>query len=169
MNIITDLNYIRKMGTKRENENLEFRTFLKTLDMASRDIDAIVHRINNEVTSRIDCTECANCCKEIYMSMDEQDIVNFAEGLNISAEQLITQFLVKDESDPSIMEIANLPCPFLKNNRCTNYNHRPKDCRSYPHLHKKDFIFRLFGVISNYGRCPIVFNVFEQLKKELWQ
>ncbi|MDF1520522.1 MAG: YkgJ family cysteine cluster protein [Brevefilum sp.] len=168
MNIITDLNYIRKMGTKRENENWQFRLFLKRLDMDSRDVDAIVHRINEEVTSKIDCTECANCCKEIYMSMDQAEIVDFADGLNISAEQLLTQYLVKNKEEPSKMKVAELPCPFLKNNRCTNYNHRPKECRSYPHLHKKDFIFRLFGVMSNYGRCPIVFNVYEQLKKELW-
>ncbi|KUK77401.1 MAG: Uncharacterized protein XD92_0816 [Proteiniphilum acetatigenes] len=168
MNIITDLNYISKMGTKRDNENWEFRTYLKILDMPSRDIDLIVHRINEEVTSRIDCTECANCCKEIYMSMDEPDIADFADGLNISAEQLVARYLVKNEQDSSKMKIADLPCPFLKNNLCINYNHRPKECRSYPHLHKNDFIFRLIGIISNYGRCPIVFNVYEQLKKELW-
>ncbi|MDT8382352.1 MAG: hypothetical protein RQ728_08885 [Brevefilum sp.] len=100
MNIITDLNYIRKMGTKRENENWQFRLFLKRLDMDSRDVDAIVHRINEEVTSKIDCTECANCCKEIYMSMDQAEIVDFADGLNISAEQLLTQYLVKNKEEP---------------------------------------------------------------------
>jgi Fe-S-cluster containining protein len=168
MNITTDLTYIRTMAKKRENENWQFRTFLKGLDMSSRDIDAIVHRINEEVTSKIDCTECANCCKEIYMSMDQTEIIDFADGLNISVEQLVTQHFVKNEEEPFKMKIAELPCPFLKNNKCTNYNHRPKECRSYPHLHKNDFIFRLFGVISNYGRCPIVFNVFEQLKEELW-
>jgi hypothetical protein len=46
MNITTDLTYIRTMAKKRENENWQFRSFLKRLDMSSRDIDAIVHRIN---------------------------------------------------------------------------------------------------------------------------
>lgn len=168
MNITTDLIYIRTMANKKENENLQFRTFLKNLNMSSLDVDTIVHRINEKVTSNIDCTECANCCKEVYISMDQADIAEFANGLNISAEQLITQYLVKNDQDPSKMKIAELPCPFLDHDRCTNYNHRPKECRSYPHLHKNDFIFRLFGIISNYGRCPIVFNIYEQLKEELW-
>ena len=47
------------------------------------------------------------------------------------------------------------------------YAHRPKDCHSYPHLHKKEFVFRLWGVVENCSICPIVFNVYEQLKDEL--
>jgi len=33
---------------------------------------------------------------------------------------------------------------------------------------KEDFVFRLIGVVGNYDVCPIVFNVYEQLKAELW-
>ncbi len=41
----------------------------------------------------------------------------------------------------------------------TQYQCRPDDCRSYPHLHKRDFISRLINVIGNYSVCPIVFNI----------
>ncbi|MBW2608683.1 MAG: YkgJ family cysteine cluster protein, partial [Deltaproteobacteria bacterium] len=60
------------------------------------------------------------------------------------------------------------PCPFLKNNLCSHYNYRPQACRSYPHLHKNNIVFRLIGVIQNSSVCPIVFNVYEYLKAELW-
>jgi Fe-S-cluster containining protein len=60
------------------------------------------------------------------------------------------------------------PCPFLKGNNCTIHNFRPDDCRSYPHLHKKNFISRTIGVIKNCSVCPIVFNVYENLKNEMW-
>ena len=40
--------------------------------------------------------------------------------------------------------------------------------RPFPHLHKEEFIFRLWGVVENCPICPIVFNVYEQLKDELW-
>jgi Fe-S-cluster containining protein len=70
--------------------------------------------------------------------------------------------------DPSgRFEFNKVPCPFLADNQCTNYAYRPENCRSYPHLHKKDFVSRLFGVIDNYEICPIVFHVVEQLKIEL--
>jgi Fe-S-cluster containining protein len=55
----------------------------------------------------------------------------------------------------------------LDQNQCRVYEHRPKACRSYPHLHKKDFVSRLVGVLWNYSICPMVFNVFERLKDEL--
>jgi hypothetical protein len=45
---------------------------------------------------------------------------------------------------------------------------RPNDCRLFPHLHKKGFVFRLIQVVENCSICPIVFNVFERLKQELW-
>ena len=78
------------------------------------------------------------------------------------------RYLREDEENPSHYIFKELPCPFLRNNKCSNYGYRPKDCKSYPHLHKKDFIFRLWGVVENYEICPIVFNVYEQLKIELW-
>jgi Fe-S-cluster containining protein len=55
----------------------------------------------------------------------------------------------------------------LKDNLCINYDHRPKDCSSYPHLHKNEFLSRTWGVIDNYSVCPIVFNTYEILKIEL--
>jgi len=35
-------------------------------------------------------------------------------------------------------------------------------------LHKKEFVFRLWGVVDNCSICPIVFNVYEHLKDKLW-
>jgi hypothetical protein len=62
----------------------------------------------------------------------------------------------------------NLPCPFLSGNTCTVYDVRPEDCRSYPHLRKGEFVFRLMGVVCNCAVCPIVYNVLERLKGEFW-
>jgi len=45
------------------------------------------------------------------------------------------------------------------------YPDRPNDCRSYPHLHKNDFVLRLWGVDDDSSVCPIVYNVYEKLKE----
>ena len=85
----------------------------------------------------------------------------------MSIAEFKKQFLTKtDEGDCTF---RMLPCPFLENNICSQYKYRPKDCRSYPHLHKEDFVFRLIGVIDNYSICPIVFNVYELLKERIWE
>jgi hypothetical protein len=63
--------------------------------------------------------------------------------------------------------LRGIPCCFLNGNECKIYKNRPYDCESYPHLHKKRFIYRLFGIIDNLEICPIVYNVYEQLKIKL--
>ena len=91
---------------------------------------------------------------------------SLATHLSISENEFEEQYLIKDE-DGDITFRAT-PCPFLSGNSCSVYEGRPDDCRSYPHLHKKDIVFRLMGVVFNCSVCPIVFNVYEQLKIELW-
>ncbi len=61
MDIVTDLDYIKEVAVEKDDENWEFRAFLKQYDMPRREIDAIVHRLVDKVTAQIDCTKCANC------------------------------------------------------------------------------------------------------------
>ncbi len=100
--------------------------------------------------------------------LDEDDISRFVLGLDISASEFQTKYLNAEDDTSSRFEFNAQPCPFLKNDQCSNYAHRPKNCQSYPHLHKKGFTTRLLGVIDNYEICPIVFHVYELLKAELW-
>jgi Fe-S-cluster containining protein len=169
MKITTDLEYIKRMAAIKEDENWKFRSYLKQLDLSTEDIDAIVHRITDEVTAQIDCTKCANCCKKINPTLDKEDIARFARGLNIPVAEFQERYLIQNQENGSIYRFNGLPCLFLKNKRCSNYAFRPEDCHSYPHLEKNEFVHRLMGTISNYEICPIVFNVYEQLKTELWK
>ena len=168
MAIETDLKHIAKMAIERETENWQFRTFLKELDMTTKEIDAIVHQITAEVTAQIDCTKCANCCQQIRPILGKKDVSEFALGLKMPVPQLKEKYLRPASDTPSKYEFSELPCPFLKDKLCSNYGCRPQDCRSYPHLHKAEFVSRSWGVVENYGVCPIVFNVYERLKAELW-
>ena len=81
---------------------------------------------------------------------------------------MIDRFLVPLEEEETFT-FNKRPCPLLQGNRCTAHGSQPEDCRSFPHLHKKEFVFRLIRVVENCSICPIVFNVFERLKDELWQ
>jgi Fe-S-cluster containining protein len=167
MKIITDLNQIKKIAAKKEDENWKYRAYLKGLSMPSEEIDAIVHRILADVIKKIDCTQCGNCCKKIRPTLDEEDIRIFASGLKMSVDDFRDQYLAREEDAPSVIIFNDLPCPFLVDLRCVNYPNRPKECQSYPHLHKPEFTSRSISVLFNYEICPIVFNVFEQLKREL--
>ena len=169
MKVETDLNTINLAGKQKEKENWKFRSYLKGLDIEAKELDKIVHKINNEVTSQIDCTKCANCCKVFYPVLDEDDVVKFSSTLNNSIYEFKSDYLVFSEDEEDKYNFNSVPCPFLKDNKCSNYINRPKDCESFPHLHKEHFWTRLMGVVEYYSICPIVFNVYEQLKKELWR
>ena len=165
MKVETDLDKIQLLGKQKEEENFRFRTYLKNLDIELEKLDKLVHSINDEVTNQIDCTKCGNCCKSIRPLLDVADINKFSKGLNITPKELTNKYCTKSEDEIDKFNFIKLPCPFLKDNKCTNYEFRPNDCASYPHLHKEGFVFRLWGVIDNYSICPIVFNVYERLKR----
>jgi len=169
MNIETDLKKIKETAQKKEDENWEFRSFLKGYCIEVVKLDSIVHRLFDLVSMEIDCTACGNCCRGVSPILSQKDIERLAHGLGTSIEHFRRQFLVESDKNFSEGLIFNKEhCPLLKGNSCSHYELRPEDCRSFPHLHKKKFVSRLIGVIENYAICPLVFNVYERLKNELW-
>ena len=99
-------------------------------------------------------------------TLDEADVNRLAAGLGMTPDELTTRHLTRDEEGH--LTFNRLPCPFLVENRCSVYEHRPDVCRSYPHLHKPRFVSRLMLAIGNCSICPISFNVYERLKEDLW-
>ena len=167
MHLETDIKRIEQRAEQQAERNWAFRCFLKGGDLPAKEIDSVVHALNQEMSSQIDCTRCANCCKAVQPLLKPRDVQRLARHLNLSAADFRTQYLQKDnEEQGEVFKV--MPCPFLQENRCTVYSSRPDDCRFYPHLHKRDFVFRVNQAVSNCSVCPIVFNVFERLKQELW-
>lgn len=66
-----------------------------------------------------------------------------------------------------MMIMNKMPCHFLNENKCTVYENRFSGCREFPAMHLPDFQERLFTTFMHYDRCPIIFNVVEQLKNQL--
>ncbi len=163
MTVETNLTRIKKLAHIRHDENWDFRTFLKLNDSDGR-VDRLVKNFYQEVASAIDCKACGNCCREVMAVLDQEDIETFARGLGMSPADLTAKYIVNQEDGPAFQT----PCPFLEGNLCSNYESRPKGCQSYPHLHQERFTGRLISVVLNYETCPIVFNVYERLKEELW-
>lgn len=163
MNIITDLKSITKTALRREHENYRFSNFLKEMD--DEEVDKKVFQLDKEISPQIDCTQCGNCCRSLLISVEKSDRVRLSQHLGIDEQMFTEKYLEKSsESDEAIFNA--IPCHFLNGNMCSVYEARPKACAEFPHLDKPGFVFRLFNVIDNYSRCPIVFNVVEKLKKE---
>jgi Fe-S-cluster containining protein len=168
MNIETDLNIIQKLSEKKHVENWNFRAFLKGYDADPEEIDKIVHELYESISAQIDCTTCANCCRKALPILNQKDIQRFSAGLAITELQFEKRYLKASKKEAGHFTFNDIPCHFLNENLCSYYEFRPGDCKSFPHLHKKDFVFRLWNVIENCSICPIVYNVYEYLKNKLW-
>ncbi len=167
MKIETDPKRVAMLARRREDANWRFRSFLKGCDLSASRLDRLVHEVYERVSAAIDCRACANCCKVITPTLTPADIRRLAAHLGLTSDEFTARFLHEDEDEGGWVFEAG-PCPFLANNECTVYEHRPDACRSFPHLHKRNFRGRLTQAVTNTAVCPIVYHVFEELKAELW-
>ena len=163
--LITDLEFIKCKTEEDQDENWEFRSFLKRLDWSDKRLDGCVHEIARDVTDQIDCAACRNCCRVTQTELYEDEVARIARHLELSVDEFRTRYI--GQSDYGETVIKDTPCPFLNGNLCTIQEHRPKNCREYPYLDKKDFRHRSIAFVENAADCPIVFNTLKILKKEL--
>jgi Fe-S-cluster containining protein len=159
-----DLKKIKLLSEQNEEENWRFRSFLKFEDDPK--IDQIVHRLYQEISQDIDCTQCGNCCRELKPLLTKKEFKLLANFINMPEDKFVEHYTEVDNTEKKL-RLKETPCSFLKDNKCTVYECRPSDCRSFPHLHKREFTTRLINVLQSYSICPIVFNVYEHLKNEM--
>ncbi len=138
MRLVTDLAIIAKISKQKYEENFRFRSFLKGYDGPEEEIEAAVHSLYQRISSEIDCRRCASCCRKIQPALSHKEILTFTNGLGLNIDEFKTKYIIQGES-PGEFRFIQGPCPFLKDNLCTNYEYRPGDCQSYPHLHKDYF------------------------------
>jgi uncharacterized protein len=124
--------------------------------------DSLMHHANDEAFTKIDCLNCANCCKTTSPLLTNVDVDRLAKGLKIKPSQFVQQYTLLDEEDDLVMN--KTPCPFLMDdNTCSVYNFRPIACRDYPHLRRKNMLAYLTLAQKNASICPAVARVFNQL------
>lgn len=158
--IHTSLNSIAQLAQEKQEENLRFVTFLK--ESNGDEVDAEVQRLNQLIEPQIDCTTCGNCCKSLMINVTNDEADRVAARLQITRTAFDEQYLEKGSHE--LMIINQIPCHFLADNKCTVYEDRFAGCREFPALHLPQFNRRLFSVMMHYERCPIIFNVVEELK-----
>ena len=145
---------------EQEEENDHFLQHVRQFDNA--ELDTRVHELNDVISAAIDCTACGNCCKTLVINVADDELVPLAEHLQLSEEATKEKYI--EESMAGRLFINTMPCHFLSDNKCTIYEARFTECRDFPHLHKPGFKDRLAGTLMHYGRCPIIYNVIEEMK-----
>lgn len=146
----------------------ETATFVKKLKSKKpKKLDDFVHGLHREAFSSFSCLACANCCKTIGPRLTDKDIERLAKHLKIKTGDFMAQHVLTDEDGDFIFNAH--PCPFLlPDNYCLVYQNRPKACREYPHTDRKRFYQILPLSHKNCETCPVVFDIFEEMKKQSW-
>ena len=81
------------------------------------------------------CTQCGKCCSGFpgYVWLDDEEIDNISNLLKISKEEFLKKYTRSINGRISLKEnLPNYDCIFFKEKKCTIYEKRPKQCKSYP-------------------------------------
>src|SRR5258708_34020019 len=89
-----DLVQIRTLAEQKQDENFRFRLFLKTrCKLEPDEIDQRVFETARRGWAGIDCTTCANCCREVRPTFSDGEVDRVAPRVGIAPEQFIGFYL----------------------------------------------------------------------------
>ncbi|MDX2163715.1 MAG: YkgJ family cysteine cluster protein [bacterium] len=167
--LITDLDEMRRLADARYDEFQAMAEALEFDESLTDDaLDALVESLAAPIAAAIDCTQCANCCRSLDVCLIPPDIDRLSTALVIPIEDVITRYA--DEAAGAAQgEWALLPahpCPFLKGNLCSIYQHRPNACRIYPQF-TPDIRYNLEDTIEGAFFCPIIYNTLSALAERV--
>jgi Fe-S-cluster containining protein len=161
--VVTDIAEIRRRAAEMRDDNREFARHLK----AHHQSDEPFHILAAEVERHIDCTQCANCCRELSVSVSAGEIEEIARFLDMTPGEVARQ-CTSIESE-RVLATRDGACIFLYGNLCMIYEVRPRPCREFPHsdLHNQTLGGRMPSQLRRAEVCPIVFNTIEAYKRRL--
>ena len=163
MLINTDLVQIKRLGEQKRPENERFRKHLKTHSFQELKFRKAAEAIENQV----DCTVCANCCKQATVKLHERDVEKLARFMGMTKAQFRVEYTQEDEEQGMVLKFEEgKGCVFLDGNDCTVYEARPHICVDFPHLVRGNgtIPFRMWQFIDRATYCPIVYNALEEFK-----
>lgn len=156
-----DLNELHRI--KKRNSEL-----LNTIDnLDNKLIEELFQKNHNLVFQKLNCLDCANCCRNYSPIIEQDDIPKLLKALGISFAELFANYLEMDADGDFVFKMK--PCPMLnlENNECSIYENRPKACAEYPHTDMKNIKSHLDLVETNALICPAVDKILERIESQL--
>jgi Fe-S-cluster containining protein len=118
--------------------------------------------LHEEAFDKIDCLQCARCCKGYSPRFKTPDIKRISRLLGLKESIFIERYLRVDEDGDYVTHTQ--PCPFLgSDNLCGIYEDRPSDCRRFPYTDEDVLAKRPALTLKNSSFCPITYFVLERL------
>lgn len=153
---------LTNIAKKKASSNKDLIKKLKK--KTPKNLDLVVSELHERAFEEYDCLECGNCCKSLGPRITDRDIEQLSKSQKMKPSVFVERYLKIDEDKDYVFQ--SMPCPFIgHDNYCHIYNDRPKACREYPHTDRKKFFQLLELSLKNTETCPIVYSIFEELKK----
>ena len=158
------INNLPQLAKDKHNENKAF--FKKLKNKPPKQLDYVMLELHDEAFEKIDCLDCANCCKTTGPLFTDKDIERIAKHFRMKPQEFIETYLRIDEDKDYVLQ--SVPCTFLgADNYCSIYEVRPKACKEFPHTDRKKFQQIANLTLKNVAICPAAFNIVEEMKKRI--
>ena len=145
---------------KSTDHTKKYKQFLQRADK-NKVLKALPH-LHEEAFEKIDCLQCAACCKNYSPRFKTTDIKRISKHLKLKESVFIDTYLNLDNEGDYVVKSS--PCPFLgADNFCGIYEHRPSDCHRFPYTNEDVLIKRPAITLKNATFCPAVYYVLEKL------
>lgn len=148
------------VDVKNKEQQKRFKTFLERADKNT--VLKKLPQLNAEAFEKIDCLQCAACCKNYSPRFKTPDVKRISKHLQMRESEFIDTYLNVDEEGDFV--VKSTPCPFLgSDNYCSIYDVRPSDCARFPYADEDVFFKRQQLTLKNATFCPITVFVLEKL------
>ena len=86
------------------------------------EIDEVINEAHDNAFKKINCLDCANCCKTKGPMFNKKDINRIARHIGITPPEFSDKYLEFNENDDYVLKTT--PCAFLgKDNYCSIYEY----------------------------------------------
>lgn len=145
---------------KSKDHTKQYKHFLQRADK-NKVLKALPH-LHEEAFEKIDCLNCAACCKNYSPRFKTTDIKRISKYLKLRESVFIDTYLNLDSDGDYVVKSS--PCPFLgSDNYCSIYDQRPSDCQRFPYTDEDVLLKRPAITLKNATFCPAVYFVLEKL------
>lgn len=148
------------VDVKNKEQQKKYKSYLERADK-NKVLRQLPH-LHEEAFEKIDCLQCAACCKNYSPRFKTPDVKRISKHLRMKESDFIETYLNVDEEGDFV--VKSTPCPFLgSDNFCSIYDERPSDCARFPYTDEDVFFKRQKLTLKNATFCPITVFVLEKL------
>lgn len=145
---------------KSEEHQKLYKNFLQRAD--KNKVLKKLPDLHEEAFTKIDCLQCAACCKNYSPRFKTPDIKRISKYLGMKEGTFIDTYLTLDVEGDYVVKSS--PCPFLgADNYCGIYDQRPSDCHRFPYTDEDVLLKRPAITLKNSTFCQAVHFVLEKL------